>query len=90
MALDLWFRDDVMRIMASTHEATGASTAALPPASFEVADAYRQGFLDALRAVGIAFGIVPPVFTGQARTAHGAQIVDGESPSVDKNRRGQW
>ena len=90
MALDLWFRDDVMRILASTHETMRASTAALPSASSEATDAYRQGFLDALRAVGIAFGIVPPVVTGQARTAHGAQMVDGESHSVDKNRRGQW
>ncbi len=87
MGLDLWFRDDVMRILASTHEAMRASTAALPPASSELADAYQQGFLDALRAVGIAFGVVAPGVASQAWPAHDAQIVNGTRRLAHGNRR---
>ena len=90
MGLDLWFRDDVMRILASTHETMRASTAALPSASSEATDAYRQGFLDALRAVGIAFGAVTPGVAGQAWPVHDAQIVNGDSHLTHGKRRGQW
>ena len=76
MGLDLWFRQDVARILASTwytmHACTSAGAAAggtRPPgaegtrvdgvASSEerMARAYRRGFEDALRAVGVAFGL---------------------------------
>ncbi len=57
MGLDLWFREDVARILASTHEAMRASTVATSPTGSVVTDAYQQGFVDALRAVAVAFGV---------------------------------
>ncbi len=58
--LDLWFPDDVKRILASTHETMAASMRAAPPLNPETAAAYQQGFQDALRAVGVAFGVALP------------------------------
>ncbi|MBU0610228.1 MAG: hypothetical protein KKI08_20255, partial [Armatimonadetes bacterium] len=52
---------DVARILASTHEAMAASMRAAPPLDPEMAGAYQQGFADALRAVGVAFGVALPV-----------------------------
>jgi hypothetical protein len=60
MGLDLWFRDDVMRILASTHETIQACSGAVGPISPELSEAYRQGFVDALRVVAIAFGVAAP------------------------------
>jgi hypothetical protein len=60
MGLDLWFREDVVRILAATHETMRASTGAQPALDSELADAYQRGFVDALRAVGIAFGVAAP------------------------------
>ncbi len=60
MGLDLWFRDDVMRILASAHETMQACTGAVGPISPELSETYRQGFVDALRAIAIAFGVAAP------------------------------
>jgi hypothetical protein len=79
MALDLWFREDVARILASANETMRASTGALPPVSSELTAAYQQGFLDALRAVGIAFGVAPLASSRQMSPGERGQIVDGES-----------
>ncbi len=57
MGLDLWFREDVMRILASAHETMRRSTVATSPPGSALTNAYRQGFVDALRAVGVAFGV---------------------------------
>jgi hypothetical protein len=57
MGLDLWFREDVTRILASAHEAMRASTVAMSAPRSALTDAYQQGFVDALRAVGVAFGV---------------------------------
>lgn len=59
--LELWFREDIARILASTHKAMVASTSmcASAPPDPETA-IYQQGFVDALRALGVAFGVVPP------------------------------
>ncbi len=76
MGLDLWFREDVARILAATHEAmrTVADATALP--GDDESAAYRQGFTDALRAVGIAFGVCLPALAkpgagGQGRGEQG-------------------
>jgi len=61
MALDLWFREDVARILAATQETMRNSMGAVSPVDPEVGTAYQRGFLDALRAVAIAFGVVPLV-----------------------------
>ena len=60
MGLDLWFPDDVKRILASTHETMAASMRASTPLDPETAEAYPQGFADALRAVAVAFGVASP------------------------------
>jgi hypothetical protein len=57
MGLDLWFREDVARILAATHETMSAALAATTIEDAHT-DAYRQGFEDALRSTGIAFGVV--------------------------------
>jgi hypothetical protein len=57
MGLDLWFREDVARILASTQETMSNSLGAVSPLDPEIASAYRVGFGDALRAVSVAFGV---------------------------------
>jgi hypothetical protein len=63
MALDLWFREDVARILASTQEAMQNSLGALAPLDPEAADLYQRGFADAVRAptVQIVDGGAAPV-----------------------------
>lgn len=78
MPLDLWFREDVTRILASTHETMRASTAGWSHVSPRLATAYQQGFVDALRAVGIAFGVATPAAPRQVRPSQGAPIVEAE------------
>ena len=60
MALDLWFREDVTRVLAATQETLTGSLNAVSAACPQEAAAYERGFSDALRAVGVAFGIVLP------------------------------
>lgn len=71
MGLDLWFREDVARILASTHETLRASAGAVAPLDEEQAAAYQQGFEDALRAVGVAFGVLGPGLSA-GRNGHGS------------------
>lgn len=59
MGLDLWFREDVARILAATQETMQASQAASV-----VNEDYQQGFRDALRALAVAFGVIPPGLPG--------------------------
>jgi hypothetical protein len=88
MPLDLWFREDVARILASAHETMQASTAGWSHVSPRLATVYQQGFDDALRAVGIAFGVADPapprvaqppehVLTIEARGHHTRQDQEG-------------
>jgi len=60
MALDVWFRQDVARILASTQETLANSLGAVPPLDRELSGVYRQGFSDALQAVAVAFGLQAP------------------------------
>lgn len=61
MGMDLWFREDVARILASTYETMRSSTAALQREGRSAgASAYEQGFVDALRAMAVAFGLATP------------------------------
>ncbi len=65
MALDLWFREDVARILMATYETMRTSTCALtwqgddsePQVAAEWAGPYQQGFTDAVRALALAFGV---------------------------------
>ena len=89
MALDLWFREDVARILASAHETMRASTAGWSHVSPRLATAYQQGFVDALRAVGIAFGVAAPAPPGPGRPSESMQIVDGEDHYTRWNQGGR-
>lgn len=60
MALDLWFREDVARILASAAETMTATQTASPALDPELAAAYRAGFVDAIRAAAVAFGVAAP------------------------------
>lgn len=72
MGLDLWFREDVARILASTQAAMQAGQAA-----GGVNPDYQQGFVDALRAVAVAFGTIPPTQQRQVSQRNDWMIVDG-------------
>ena len=74
MGLDVWFRDDITRILAATYTTMHTSTAATGAGDPERLDAYRQGFEDALKAVAVACGVE----LGQTRTPlPPGGIVDG-------------
>ena len=84
MGLDLWFQEDVARILAATHETMEASLRASQTVSSEgqrLTDAYQQGFVDALRALAVAFGVVAP---SQARQASPA--MDTRSVAAPRDR----
>jgi hypothetical protein len=80
MGLDLWFREDVERILASVQETVVASVQAtrlgggeaVEERQAEVAEAYQQGFADALRVVGLAFGVA--VAEGRERSWAGGTL----------------
>jgi hypothetical protein len=76
MGLDLWFREDVTRILASTHETMRASTGRLDSSDSDILDAYQQGFVDALRALGIAFGLGAPGSSLQGRLTRADRSID--------------
>jgi len=70
VGLDLWFREDVARILAATQETMQASQA-----RGGINEDYQQGFVDALRSVAVAFGVLP--LTQQASKRNDWMIVDG-------------
>jgi len=55
MGLDLWFREDVARILGAAYEAMSLTAAAGEPEA-----GYRAGFGAALRAVAMGFGVADP------------------------------
>jgi hypothetical protein len=76
MGLDLWFREDVARILASTHETMRAAMGATVPLDVESAETYQQGFADALKAVAVAFGVAVPGEPRLPRLTRALPIVD--------------
>jgi hypothetical protein len=82
MGLDLWFREDIARLLASAQETLRASAGALSPVRSESAAAYQQGFNDALRAVGIAFGVAVPAPPTPAEPTWRSQVVDADGHRV--------
>jgi hypothetical protein len=78
MGLDLWFREDVTRILASAYEAMGATMEAVSPKSSGEPNAYHRGYVDALRTVGIAFGVAIPRSSGQGERAQMMCIIDAD------------
>jgi hypothetical protein len=61
MALDIFFKEDAIRFLASAAANMAATQAANPALDQERAEAYRLGFTDALRAVGLAFGVTTQI-----------------------------
>jgi hypothetical protein len=87
--LDLWFREDVARILASAQETMRAATGGMALTGSETPGAYQQGFLDALRVVGIAFGVASPAPPKMVQPGEHVQVVDGESRAIQwKEKRG--
>jgi hypothetical protein len=80
MGLDLWFREDIVRILASTQETMRSSISASQPLDVAVAESYRDGFDDALRSVAVAFGICAP--TPQGTRGRGASGVPPDQADV--------
>ncbi len=60
MGLDMWFREDCKRILASVLEVQRNSARSVTALDEEFALAYQRGFVDALCAVAVAFGIYNP------------------------------
>jgi len=92
MGLDLWFREDIARILTSTQAAMENSLGAVSPLDPQGAEAYQEGFDHALRAVGMAFGLRP----ASARRGFGAdsryravQVIDAEAARPGSNGAGQ-
>jgi hypothetical protein len=78
MGLDIWFREDVARILAAAHETRHFTAHATPPLDPERAQAYARGFDDALRALAVAFGLAGP--TGSVDSeAEGPVLVPGRA-----------
>ena len=65
MGLDMWFREDVTRILASVLEVQRNSARSVAALDTEYAVAYQRGFVDALCAVAVAFGIRAPTVPGR-------------------------
>jgi hypothetical protein len=70
LALDLWFREDIARILASTGETMSAGQTAVPALDQDLADSYRHGFCDALHALAVAFGVASPIPAVYGGTLH--------------------
>jgi hypothetical protein len=92
MGLDLWFREDVARILASSHETMTGLVSAVSSLDPEVSDAYQRGFVDALRAVAVAFGVAAPSESGRTRLAQDQRVIDAkvQSPSAVDDIRNRW
>ena len=83
MGLDVWFRQDVARILTSTQETLAQAQGAVPPLDPERAGAYQQGFADALQAVALAFGLGGPSggpASGRERTLDAMSSWPGAGP----------
>jgi hypothetical protein len=92
MGLDLWFQDDVARILAATKETMRSSLGAVAPLDAEEANAYQQGFADALRSVAVAFGVCPPdlaPWPEERRRSHTVRVVDSAASLPGHNGTGR-
>lgn len=84
MGLDLWFREDVARILAATQETMQSSQAATV-----INEDYQLGFRDALRAVAVAFGVVAPSPIAPPGPSRRMQVLDMDDGGRYGNR-GVW
>jgi hypothetical protein len=87
--MDLWLREDVVRILASTHETMRSTVRAAGSQATPAATSYQQGFTDALRAVGLGFGLAL-VDTNEGRGS-GTICSEGDmAPMSNHGGGGQW
>jgi hypothetical protein len=61
----MWFREDVTRTLASVLEVQRNTARSVTALDGEFAEAYQRGFVDALCAVAVAFGIRAPTSAGR-------------------------
>jgi hypothetical protein len=79
MGFDVWFVQDVARILAATQQTMSATMEATPALDQAQAAAYTQGFSDAIRAVAVAFGVAVPASTGDnGPRGGGVRVIDAE------------
>lgn len=59
MSVDIWFPQDLARVIAAAHEAMRAST---EDVSSEQMPVYQKGYVDALRVISVSLGLAsaPP------------------------------
>jgi hypothetical protein len=84
MGLDLWFQQDVARILASVQETMAATMNAAPALDPAQAETYRTGFSDAIRTVAVAFGVAAPALLGGNgnRPTRSVQVNDPDFPQL--------
>jgi hypothetical protein len=63
-ALRAWFRDDIRNVLLSAYATSSALTGGSDPTPETMA--FRRGFVSALVAIGLNFGIAPLPFHDQA------------------------
>jgi len=78
MGLSIWFPEDGARILGSVDQTMVATQAAIPALDPEKAEAYQQGFHDAIRAVAVAFGVTMPVMPAGNGSRPTASTVDAQ------------
>lgn len=68
--MNMWFREDIARILAATYETMRVSSSAVREQSTQEAGyLYEQGFADALRVMAVAFGLNIPGDRGRPAQA---------------------
>ncbi len=87
MGLDMWFRDDVTRILATVLETQRSSARAMPAMDAEAAGIYQRGFFDALVAVGVGFGVAKPTNGGGKPAGWQDVVNDRGNAEQGGNRR---
>jgi imidazolonepropionase-like amidohydrolase len=78
-ALRMWFRDEIRNALLSAY---ATSTALSAVSSSPEATAFHRGFVSALVAIGLNFGIAPLPFAHHARPVLPSSVLDaaGETP----------
>ena len=88
MGLDLWFREDVARILASTQRTMLVTMSGAQVLDSDHAEAYMRGFVDAILAMAVAFGVAAPREIGNdEQRAGGVRFIEAARPRDRDQRR---
>jgi len=99
MALDLWFREDVLRILASMHETMRSALAVASGDGQEVdahhltfTDGYEQGFTNALRVLSLSFGLATADGApgSQGRMSGPGSLIQAPPGELESMPAGAW